>query len=182
MELEVILAVVLGLLLAVLFRRWTKGKTDPSAGDGGSFDPATLFGPGQDPDGFGGKTDRYTWTQTDEEVEVYVPVDAETTKKQVACQFRSGSLRLSVGDQVLIDGNTCKTIDPEECTWQLERGSDETKVWITLVKKEPTSKNQHWQCVVLGDAEIDPLKFGPRVMTVDANNPDSIAAAVRSAR
>ena len=82
-----------------------------------------------------------------------------------------------------MDGKPYAAVDPDECTWQIERGDKKggkkgDEVWVTLKKQKPTMKSMHWRCVVQGHAEINPRKFGPAVMTVDPNNPESMRRAV----
>ena len=43
--------------------------------------------------------------------------------KDVQCEFHTQSLRLVVKGDVVVEGETYKEVDVEECTWQIDRGS-----------------------------------------------------------
>ena len=52
---------------------------------------------------FGGDNERYTWTQNDEECDVYFDVPSGTRSKDVECKFFSKKLYLKVGDDAVVD-------------------------------------------------------------------------------
>jgi hypothetical protein len=200
-------SIVVGLLISFLIRRRTRPKRKDDEGNGPSLDD--LLRQGTDPLECGGETDTYRWTQGEDEIDVYVSVDRlrgddgngegggavalsskpAISKRDVVCKFSANKIYLSVLGKVIMDGKPYKPIDPDECTWQIERGSHvkdagaEAKkgdeLWVTLRKQKPTMKNMHWRCVVQGHKEIDTTKFGPRVMTIDPNDPAAMARAVK---
>ena len=47
-----------------------------------------------------------------------------------------------------------------------EKDVDKVSIWITIAKKVPTVRNQHWKCVLKGDAEVDTNKLGMPVFKV----------------
>jgi hypothetical protein len=51
------------------------------------------------------------------------------------------------------------------------------KIWISLYKEHPTTKNQHWKCVLAGDEEIDTASLGPPVHHIDVNDKSSLRTA-----
>ncbi len=61
----------------------------------------------------------------------------------------------------------------------LDGEGDERKVWITLFKETPTTKNQHWRCVIQGDPEIDISSLGPPVHHLDVNDKTGMEEAIK---
>ena len=49
---------------------------------------------------------------------------------------------------------------------------------VTLTKAEPTKGNQHWNSAIKGEGVIDTSTFGPAIITVDPNDPESLQAAL----
>lgn len=49
---------------------------------------------------------------------------------------------------------------------------------VTLQKKVPTQKNQHWRTVIKGDEEIDTVALGPPTHTLDVNDKDAMRRAI----
>ena len=202
----VIFAIVIGLFISWLLRRSTKPKDDDfDGGDSPSLED--LLRRGTDPLELGGETDDYRWTQGEDEVDVYVPIDRlrdggsgggaddddegagslsakpPLSKRDVVCRFAAEKIYLSVLGKVIMDGKPHKPVDPDECTWQIERGGQKgdggDEVWLTLRKQKPTTKSMHWRSVIQGHAGVDPKRFGPTVMTVDPSDPDSMRRAVQ---
>lgn len=52
------------------------------------------------------------------------------------------------------------------------------RLWITLLKKNPTERKDMWRCVIKGDKEIDLPPTMPPVHRMNASDPASIKAAV----
>ena len=61
----------------------------------------------------------YTWTQTDNEVEITFELPAEVGAKRLAVKFLPKHLVVSVGDSedVLLDGDTAHAVKTGNCTW-----------------------------------------------------------------
>lgn len=175
----VLLSLILGIGMSFVIRRLTrpaKKTNDFNLPEGSIFDPIS------DKDGFGGTTDKYTWTQNEDEVDVYVPADPDLRSKDVSVSFKSQHLHVRVHGSTVVEGQTFKDIIPDECVWQLDKTEDgEIKVWITLRKRVSTEKNQHWASVIQGDPSINPQKFGPTVTAINANDEEGIQRAVRRA-
>ncbi|GLE01324.1 hypothetical protein PINS_up010154 [Pythium insidiosum] len=110
------------------------------------------------PIGNGGITDKYTWTQTLEDVTVLVPVPEGTSAKQIECDIRPQRLRVAVRSSsthsinnpsvVLLDGEFPEKIRADESLWSLENGHT---LQLSLEKIRQT----WWASVLRGDAEID---------------------------
>ncbi|KAJ0399786.1 hypothetical protein ATCC90586_009826 [Pythium insidiosum] len=106
------------------------------------------------PIGNGGVTERYSWTQTLEDVTVLVPVPEGTSAKDIACDLHPQRVRVSVRARgnsaaaVLLDGEFPERIRADESLWSLENGAT---LQLSLEKVRKT----WWASVLRGDAEID---------------------------
>jgi len=82
----------------------------------------------------------YSWIQTEDEVEVKLPVDKNTTSKDVKVTFHSKSLIVNVrGQDVGINIKLYMKIDADESTWTLDTLKSEKMLTITLIKTEAIS-------------------------------------------
>mmetsp|Transcript_8610 Transcript_8610/g.12848 ORF Transcript_8610/g.12848 Transcript_8610/m.12848 type:complete len:197 (-) Transcript_8610:41-631(-) len=131
-----------------------------------------------DGDVLAGETKNYSWTQNDKEVEVYVKVEDTVRGKDVKCEILPDSLSLSINGELLIDGYFYANVIPDECNWQIDGDGAERRVWISLYKETPTTRNQHWKCVLEGDEEIDVSGLGPPVHHIDVNDKNSLHSAL----
>ena len=73
----------------------------------------------------------------------------------------------------MVSGELFAPVVPDECTFVLEDGpdADARRVIVTLTKATTTTSHEHWRSVVRGEAEIDPSRFGPKILTVDPTWP-----------
>ena len=67
----------------------------------------------------GGQTDRYSWTQSKQEVDVFVPISAAIKKQEIVCKFTGSNLSLSVAGVEIINGPLFSEVDTAECNWQI---------------------------------------------------------------
>ncbi|KAA8497971.1 Protein BOBBER 1 [Porphyridium purpureum] len=101
--------------------------------------------------GNGGRTERYVWTQTLQEVSVvFDKLPAALSKRDVECHITRQSISLKVKGEVLSHGELYALVHPGECFWQLD--SHERTITINL---EKVAHDEWWKCVVKGDPEID---------------------------
>eukprot|EP00898_Chlorokybus_atmophyticus_P001566 jgi/Chlat1/240/Chrsp1S03048 len=133
-----------------------------------------------DPMAFGGKTDRYQWGQTEEEVIVEIPCAAGTRSKDVDCKIASEQFRISLSgsDKPVLQGELYRRVLPEDSTWEIETRGTERIITVTLQKAQRTSASTHWRCVVKGEPEIDKGKFGPSFIRTSGKSPTEIADMV----
>jgi len=152
----------------------------------------------------GGTTADYTWTQSAESVDVWLPLPPGAQRAAIAVRFSRTAVEASVDCVERLAGATCRPIDPDECTWQIDddKAGGRT-LWITLQKVTPTHKREHWACVLTGHEEIDVSKFGPTMCvtsllvalvallhltrrpishTINPDDPNSIRKAVEGSR
>jgi hypothetical protein len=134
----------------------------------------------------GGETEKYSWDQNETEVEISLPVDQSTKKKNVEILFKPRRLLVQVNfASPAIEGELYQEIVPDECTWMFDTKSDGTRfIAITLLKKYRTEANQHWNCVIRGEGEIDVSGLGPKVVAFDpsADNVKDFVSGLRKRR
>jgi len=108
------------------------------------------------PVGNGGTTDKYTWTQTLNALEVSVPVRPGTKAKDIICRIGVETIKLGIkGDELILDGKLHSKLKPDDSTWMIV---DNKTVQITLEKFD---EMKWWSCVMVGDPEIDCKKICP---------------------
>ena len=109
--------------------------------------------------GNGGETDKYRWTQTLDEVTVFVRMPDGVASKQLDVQMKAASLRVGLkGQPPIIDGPLHKKIKTGDCLWTLETDGAKRTLQLTLVKVDGMN---WWNCVIEGDAKIDTQKVDP---------------------
>ena len=102
---------------------------------------------------YGGETDRYEWNQTEEEVNVSIKLPKEVTKKDIICDIKPDSLKVSIRGQEkpILEGNypPGKRVISDESGWTISTGSLDIMLW----KFERS--DDWWPCVIDGEPEID---------------------------
>jgi len=68
--------------------------------------------------GYGGKTDLYTWKQSDSEVEVFIDLDKTESKNDIECALTHNTLTVSRSGKCFVQGTFYKAVDPHESVWQ----------------------------------------------------------------
>lgn len=159
--------------------------SDPDFDEKGDEGMPNLLDTRNDPDILYGSTDKYDWTQTESEVEVFVKLDkfsnfASLRAKDIRANITSTGLSVAVNGETLLKGDFPAKVLADDCTWQLEepRNSDK-RIWITLYKAVPTMRNQHWKSVLKGDPEIDVGRLGPPVHGVDTSDKNAMKKAAQ---
>ena len=88
----------------------------------------------------------FTWSQTDDEVELKFSVASGTKAKYVKIKFQRNSLKIAVAGQVLLEGETWGNIVVDECTYTIQDdGSKGRELCVTLSKKS----EEHWNYIVM---------------------------------
>jgi HSP20 family molecular chaperone IbpA len=79
----------------------------------------------------------YSWTQTDEELEVTLKLpDINVGSKEVEVKFRPRHLYISYRNELLVDLELFEAIDADGSTWTLDKSGDATKIVLTMEKVE----------------------------------------------
>lgn len=120
------------------------------------------------PPGNGGTTDKYTWTQTLEEVVVLIRVPPDLTSKTLLVDLQDNNVKIAskVGDKaVILSGEWHKTILTTTATWTLEPADKEAKLLTLYIPKK--EKMNWWNCVLKGDPTIDTQAVEPENSKLD---------------
>lgn len=89
-------------------------------------------------DGEGGvakREDGYSWTQTEEELEMVVQTPEGTAAKEVKIKFLPQSMRIQHRGNELLGIKLFERIDPDGCTWTLEASKDGGKQLVVTMEK-----------------------------------------------
>ncbi len=81
--------------------------------------------------GNGGRTEKYTWTQTLQEVSVSIPVPAGITSKMLNIKIQSKNIEVGIkGGETIVSGPLHASVQLDECLWLLDKNCVE----LTLSK------------------------------------------------
>jgi hypothetical protein len=102
---------------------------------------------------------RYTWSQTDSDVTVTVPLPPGTTGKQIDVRISTGKLfvKLKGAETAVLDGELFKPIKQEDSTWSIE----EKKMLQIYLQKGNRQYEEWWPHVCVGEPQIDMKLFKP---------------------
>ena len=115
-----------------------KGKIKPNAGNGCDLD-------------------KYSWTQTLEEVELRVPLPTPCRARDLLVDIQKKKLKVQLkgASEALVDGELEAEVKVEDCIWNLE---DRRSVLFSLYK---VNKMSWWSRLVKTDPEINTKKVQP---------------------
>ncbi|KAG7981284.1 hypothetical protein I3843_05G225200 [Carya illinoinensis] len=112
--------------------------------------------------------EKYSWTQTLQEVTVNVPVPAGTKSRFIVCDIKKNHLKVGLkGQPPIIDGELYQPIKPDDCYWSIE---DQNAISILLTKH---NQMEWWKSVVKGDPEIDTQKVEPESSKLSDLDPET---------
>lgn len=112
--------------------------------------------------------EKYSWTQTLQEVTVRVPVPKGTKGRFVVCDIKKNHLKVGLkGQPPVIEGELFQTVKPDDCYWSLE---DQSEVSILLTKH---NQMEWWKSLVKGDPEIDTQKVEPENSKLSDLDPET---------
>ncbi|KAL8439884.1 hypothetical protein Efla_000856 [Eimeria flavescens] len=140
-------------------------KPDESKSDASDEESSTTR-----PEGNGGSTDRYRWTQTLEAVDVYVPVGSGVRASQCVVKITSNKLCVGLkGQPPIVEGDFSQKVHADDCMWTLE---DQNTVHLSL---EKVDRMRWWSCVLKGDPEIDTKTIVPENSKLSDLDPETRA-------
>ncbi|KAB2014057.1 hypothetical protein ES319_D09G199500v1 [Gossypium barbadense] len=112
--------------------------------------------------------DKYSWTQSLQEVTVNVPVPNGTKSRFVVCEIKKNHLKVGLkGQPPIIDGELFQTVKPDDCYWSIE---DSCALSILLTKH---NQMEWWKSLVKGDPEIDTQKVEPENSKLSDLDPET---------
>lgn len=127
----------------------------PSSGDEDNKDA---------PEGNGGKTDRYRWTQTLRELNIYIPVPPNTKAKDVYVDMTMTHLKVALKSDMqhpYINGDLHEMIDSDDSTWTVESDSSSPTGVCVVFYIVKVHNMSWWTCAVKGEGEVDTTKIRP---------------------
>ncbi|XVF12664.1 hypothetical protein REPUB_Repub08aG0138400 [Reevesia pubescens] len=112
--------------------------------------------------------EKYSWTQTLQEVTVNVPVPSGTRSRFVVCEIKKNHLTVGLkGQPPVIDGELFQSVKPDDCYWSIE---DSCSISILLTKH---NQMEWWKSLVKGDPEIDTQKVEPENSKLSDLDPET---------
>lgn len=107
----------------------------------------------------GGKTDKYEWEQTLNEVTVNIDIPDGIKSKMLIVDMTPSKLKVGIkGQPLMIDGEFSKPIKADDSLWCIETVKTKRILQLSLTKKEGQN---WWDSVIKGDAKIDTQKVEP---------------------
>lgn len=88
-------------------------------------------------DGHAKEENGYSWTQTEEELEVVVPLDASVVSREVQVKFRPQSVQIVCRKDLVASVDLFERVDPDDCTWTLDKKGGLQTLIITMGKQVP---------------------------------------------
>uniref|UniRef100_A0A7S0GY02 CS domain-containing protein n=1 Tax=Amorphochlora amoebiformis TaxID=1561963 RepID=A0A7S0GY02_9EUKA len=89
---------------------------------------------GQEPAMPEGKSEKYSWKQSSDDVEVTIPVDSKVRSKDVKVDLKSKSLAISVNNNCLISGDLFSVVRASESNWSMSTEGNGKEISIMMEK------------------------------------------------
>ena len=120
----------------------------------------------------------YTWTQTDKDVTITMPIEAAIKSKDIVYKLAPKTLTMGIkGKEPLIDGELLGTAKPDDSIWEIDtvdgkrvvkavlRKAVEYNRWEYLLKAEDippdlTITHQTFFDITIGDEEVGRIVMG----------------------
>jgi len=107
-------------------------------------------------DGNGADLEKYSWTQTLQEIELRVPLGGAYKSKDLNVSIEKKHIKIGIkGKEPIIDGDLPKEVKLEESTWTLQDKK------IMMVQLEKVNQMEWWNKMVTTDPEINTKKVQP---------------------
>jgi len=81
-----------------------------------------------------GSNEKYKWTQSEDEVEITVPVHPGCSGKDVVVKMKSKTISVEVKGEVVLEGSLSNVIHTDGSTWSLSGDGGERAVSVVLEK------------------------------------------------
>ncbi|KAL5731527.1 Protein BOBBER 2 [Ranunculus cassubicifolius] len=100
--------------------------------------------------------EKYSWTQTQHEATVIVPVPQGTKSRSVVCEVKKNHIKIGLkGEAPVVDGELFDSVKVEDCFWSLE---DQKAISLLLTKQKGM---EWWKCLIKGEPLVDNQKLEP---------------------
>jgi hypothetical protein len=87
-------------------------------------------------DGKSKQEDGYSWTQTEEELEVTVALPKDAVSKDVKVKFLPQMIELSCKKEILLAIRLFEKVDIDGCTWTVDKSKDDLSIVVSMEKVE----------------------------------------------
>lgn len=112
--------------------------------------------------------DKYSWTQTLQEVTINIPVPEGIKSRSVAYELKKNRLKVGLkGQPPIIDGELYQSVRLDDCFWNIEDGKT---ISILLTKQ---NQMEWWKYLIKGDPEIDTQKVEPESSKLSDLDPET---------
>ena len=101
---------------------------------------------------FSGTEQGCIWAQTDEEVEISIPLPQAARAKDCQCKVRPETLAITIQGSVVLQGSLFRRVQAEDADWILEDVAGKRVMKVTLTKSMPTKGTQHWTRLIKNDS------------------------------
>lgn len=148
-------------------------ESPPSGGEKEEKEAEAIEGDGEGKgmkpnSGNGQDLEKYSWTQTLQEVTVTIPVPPGTKSRFIAYELKKNHLKVGLkGHPPIIDGELHQSVRVEDCFWSIEDG----KFISVLLTKH--NQMEWWKCLIKGDPEIDTQKVEPENSKLSDLDPET---------
>ncbi|KAJ3700581.1 hypothetical protein LUZ61_004286 [Rhynchospora tenuis] len=112
--------------------------------------------------------EKYSWTQTLQEVTITVPVPPGTKSRFVSCDIKRNHLKVGLkGQPAVLEGELYNAVKVDDCFWSIEDGKS---ISILLTKH---NQMEWWKTVVKGEPEVDTQKVEPENSKLSDLDPET---------
>lgn len=80
--------------------------------------------------------DGYSWTQTEEECEIIIPLPVDATSKDIQVKFKSRQIEVHYQKELKLLLNIFERIDVDSGTWTIEQSINKTNLVISIEKAD----------------------------------------------
>ncbi|KAK7097492.1 nudC domain-containing protein 2-like [Littorina saxatilis] len=98
------------------------------------------------------KTEWGAWWQTLEEVYIEANTGSDISAKVVKCDIRPRHLKIVVYGEVLVDGDLCEAVQPDDSTWTIE----DKRVLRVCLSKALATADHCWKSLLTDRYHVDP--------------------------
>jgi len=142
-----------------------------------------------DDDEIAGKADKYSWAQTDEDVELYVPLHtfSPVHKNEIDVKITNKHLRVTIRREQYLNDEFFSMVNADDCCWYLDNNNADRPVLTIALIKAVQGKGSSWDYILEKDASLIRKKrtklpdMGgdfPPIHNIDTSDPASMRAAL----
>lgn len=176
-------AVIFVVVLVSLFVIYIASNADKHDKLSKELEELRNFDRKEEPERTGGSTDKYSWDQNHEAVDVSIPLnsfDPVPTVREIDVSIKPRYLKVTVRREVYLEGYFHDLVNAEDSCWTLDREVDSTVLSLSIIKSKPSEDNL-WSCFLDGEPHINlPRRRMPSIETLDPSDPSAVRQAMKS--